>query len=98
MASVPGGRRRVSYPWSYSPLLSDGVDLPCGRGRLPALEPPGTILLCPTCSRPAKAVCWVCPVRSEVSQSAIPIAVRASGRCRMLHRVVRLHSRDSGGI
>jgi hypothetical protein len=31
MASVPGGRRRVSYPWSYSPLLSDGVDLPCGR-------------------------------------------------------------------
>jgi hypothetical protein len=31
MPSVPGGRRRVSYPWSYIPLLSDGVDLPCGR-------------------------------------------------------------------
>lgn len=25
---------------------------------------------------PCQAVCWVCPVRSEVGQSAIPIAVR----------------------
>lgn len=45
-------------------------------GRLPVVEPPGTTLLCPTCSRPAKHMCWVCPVRSEVGQSAIPIAVR----------------------
>jgi hypothetical protein len=67
-------------------------------GRLPALEPPGTTLLCPTCSRPAKAVCWVCPVRSEVGQAAIPIAVRASGKCRISHRVVRMASRGAGGI
>jgi len=46
-------------------------------GRLPVVR--GTTLLRATCSRPAKLRFWVCPVRGEADQSAIPIAIPASG-------------------
>jgi hypothetical protein len=75
MASVPGGRRRVSNPWRYSPLLSDGVDLPCGRGDCPSWSHQAQLFsVQPAAALPS--TCWMCPVRSEVGQSAIPIAVR----------------------
>ena len=65
-------------PGAIDPLLSDGVDLPCGRE---IARPEGNNSLQTVCDLqpPCQAICWVCPVRGEADQSAIPIAIRASG-------------------